>query len=724
MSRGAIACAALAAALALVPAASAQAPAPEGFREETSVVVVEVPVQVVQDGKPVRGLTAENFEVWDGKVRRAVTSVEVVDLAATAAGGRPAPIPPAARRNLLLLFDLAFTSPNSLQKSEAAARQLLARGLHPQDLVGVAFYTPAHGVVMPVGFTSDRRQVERVLDALAVLLRRDVEAAERQRQQAVESGERDPLGITAPDFRAIVRGLGSLAGWEMSLAGETLTWITEGSGRKLDLFLAGTLADMNAITTPFVTQGRRSQIAALSENFAVMARLMREVEGRKTLVFFSDGFDDQLIMGDDVESASMAGGGELLGNAGAMGDLNRMLEEFRRSGWVIHTVEPFGVSGKWDPTGIGSEGMFYLAKETGGTFFNHSNDLGEAMGRLLEASSLTYVLTFSADEVPTDGAFRKLRVELKGVPRGARAVHRAGYSAPLPPAQQRAPERRFVAAEMIVAGEAHAEIPVAVLAIPFAGEAGAERGYVPVVVEVDGAALAAEKTAEGLGLELYGYVFDGEGRVQDFFAQQLQLDAERSATAAGGRLRFVADLAVPPGEHELRLLVRGAASGRTTLAVVPLAVPDPLRIAKRLLPPFFVAAEEGTLTLREAGAEAEEAEYPFRLGAQPFVPAPRPRLAAGEETRLFLSAYHLRDGDLRVSGRVLAADGTPIAGGVLTGVGRLKGEGDLARVLATFRPEGLAPGDYRLEVTLAEPSGAAVKATAPFAVVAQARRDG
>ncbi|MGH9363491.1 MAG: hypothetical protein ACRD2T_16395, partial [Thermoanaerobaculia bacterium] len=133
--------------------------------------------------------------------------------------------------------------------------------------------------------------------------------------------------------------------------------------------------------------------------------------------------------------------------------------------------------------------------------------------------------------------------------------------------------------------------------------------------------------------------------------------------------------------------------------------------------PFFIAAEAGTLTLREAGPAAAEAAYPFRLGEQPFVPAPRPRLLPDEETRLFLTAYHLVDGALRVSGRVLAADGSPVAGGVLTGLGRLKGEGDLARVLATFRPSGLPPGDYRLEVTLAEPGGAAVKATAPFRVV-------
>jgi hypothetical protein len=275
-------------------------------------------------------------------------------------------------------------------------------------------------------------------------------------------------------------------------------------------------------------------------------------------------------------------------------------------------------------------------------------------------------------------------------------------------------ERRFAPADLVVAGEERAEIPVAVLATPF--EETEERGYVPVVVEIDGAALAAEKTAEGAALELYAYAFDGEGRVQDFFAQQLRLDPERAAAAGAAGVRFVGDLRLPPGEHELRLLVRGGASGKTTLDVIALDVPTPQRVAKRLLPPFFVAGGDSALTVREAGADAAGTGYPFRLGEQPFVPEADPELAAGEEVRLFVAGYHLATGDLRVSGRVLAADGKPVAGGVLTGVGRLTAGDGLDRVLATFRPEGLAPGAYRLVVTLIEPRGGSLSASAPFRV--------
>ena len=51
------------------------------FVESTQVVVVEVPVQVIRNGEPVRGLTAEDFEVWDGREKQTLTGFEAVDLA-------------------------------------------------------------------------------------------------------------------------------------------------------------------------------------------------------------------------------------------------------------------------------------------------------------------------------------------------------------------------------------------------------------------------------------------------------------------------------------------------------------------------------------------------------------------------------------------------------------------------------------------------------------------
>src|SRR5581483_883221 len=48
------------------------------FTESTATVVVEVPVQVVRDGQPVRGLTKDDFQVYDGRRQQTITGFDVV----------------------------------------------------------------------------------------------------------------------------------------------------------------------------------------------------------------------------------------------------------------------------------------------------------------------------------------------------------------------------------------------------------------------------------------------------------------------------------------------------------------------------------------------------------------------------------------------------------------------------------------------------------------------
>ena len=83
-----------------------------GFEDETTVMVVEVPVNVHVDGGAVRGLTRDDFVIKEGRREWPLVGFEVVDLAAGTATRRaeevtePEPVPIAARRHFLLLFDL------------------------------------------------------------------------------------------------------------------------------------------------------------------------------------------------------------------------------------------------------------------------------------------------------------------------------------------------------------------------------------------------------------------------------------------------------------------------------------------------------------------------------------------------------------------------------------------------------------------------------------------
>jgi VWFA-related protein len=128
--------------------------------ERVTVSLVEVPVTVVDgSGNPVRGLTAENFQISDDRGKRALASFEAIDFAT--AGAK---IETAARRNFLLLFDLSTASRNKLNRAQKAARAFVTAQAHPSDLFAVGTIDAERGFRMVTAFTSDRALIGEALD--------------------------------------------------------------------------------------------------------------------------------------------------------------------------------------------------------------------------------------------------------------------------------------------------------------------------------------------------------------------------------------------------------------------------------------------------------------------------------------------------------------------------------------------------------------------------------
>ena len=135
-------------------AALAQVPS---VKETISVHVVEVPVTVVdRDGNPVRGLTQENFQVFDDSKRQTLTSFDAIDFASREVLQATSPLNPAARRTFLLLFDLTYSSPVGRTRAQEAALDFIARGLSRRDMAAVGTIDVDRGFRLVTSFTTDR----------------------------------------------------------------------------------------------------------------------------------------------------------------------------------------------------------------------------------------------------------------------------------------------------------------------------------------------------------------------------------------------------------------------------------------------------------------------------------------------------------------------------------------------------------------------------------------
>lgn len=675
----------------------------QSFEEQSEVVAVEVPVNVVgRDGEPVRGLTAADFEVFDGGRRQTITHFEVVDLEALGAAPRAAlteELAGTARRHFLLLFDLSFSTPTSVLRARLAARDFLLNDLHPSDLAAVATFSLEQGPKLVITFTSDRAQLARAVDTLGM-------------RRAFDAQRTDPLQFLIEPGLADVGGGGTDASSDSA-----------GIRAQRDQMLNEHLQALSFAAEKSERIFETGRISSYSRALADVARTLNVVKGRKHVLFFSEGFDSRLMLGrptteadaDSDNQSIMAGrsynvdNDARYGNTSLQNDLNRMLEEFRRADCVIQAVDIGGLRATGDARdrsrASGEEALFFLANETGGELFKDANNLREPLGRVLAHTSVTYLLSFQRSDLKHDGSYRRLRVKAE-LPPGARLSHRSGYYAPRPFKELHPLERNLLAAQGIAEAEQRRDVDLNVLLAPF--RATEQQAYVPVIIEAGGASLLAGHKGDKLNVEFYTYVSDAQGRMRDFFTQMvaLELGKGRRAIAEGG-VKYYGHFDLAPGEYLVRVLVRNSDTGRTGVHTVPLSVPAYSLAQPVLLPPFFMEDRQRWILVREKNGDGQQASvvYPFTLAGEPYVPAARPVLGEGDKARLCLVAYNLGQGDVSLTSHVTDSDGRTSDGGRLAMVERTPtGIQGLDKLVATFEPFGLGAGDYVLRVAVKDPT--------------------
>ncbi len=675
------------------------------FEGTARVVEVQVPVNVVgKDGDSIRGLTVDDFEVFDGGKRREIIGFEVLDLALIEPGQTRTEVdravPASARRHFLLLFDLSFSNPNLIIRAREAAREFVLEHLHPTDLVAVAMHSVESGARILVTFTPDRAQVARAIDTLGA-------------PRLSELAQRDPLLFLIDDPNAS----GFAASSEIAdLVNDQPTNVLQESVSAHIRVIGRQIAKMERSFS-------RGRISSWSRSMGELARFMDSVRGRKHVVYFSEGFDGQLLLGkqpsaDDAElqqdMRNIQGGqiglidtDDIYGNVGLQNEMARMLEEFRRADCVIQAVDISGlradVAAVERIRNVGQDALFYIANDTGGELYQDVTDFGADLARVLRKSEVTYLLTFEAADVTADGSYRRIKVKTT-FDGGAKLTHRQGYYAPRPFEELHPLEKSLMAADVIAKATSEDQLDLNVLAAPFRADAEA---YVPVIIEVGGDKLLWEHRDDEMQVEFYAYVTDDRGTMRDFFTQMVTLDLSRGRTAlARTGLKYYGHMDLAPGDYLLRVLVRNSKTGRTGSESLRLSIPQFGLARPFVLPPFFLEGGREWLLVRERDqAYQRTVVYPFTINGDPYIPAAVPSLRGDDPARLCLVAYNLGDGIVEVNARVLAENGEPVEGGRLALVERtVTGIAGLDKLLATFSPQGLGAGRYTLLVDVLEPA--------------------
>jgi VWFA-related protein len=680
----------------------------EVFQDIVDVVEIQVPVNVIdKNGEPIRDLSAEDFEIFDGKKRQEVTGFRVVDLDVIQSDmtrrEMELAVPAAARRHFLLLFDLSFSTPTSILRARQAARDFVLESLHPTDLAAVVVFEAEWGPRLIITFTPDRVQLARAIDTLG-----------GARWMMAGRNNIDPLRFMVPDLAP-----GSSPG-----ISDPLPMSPSDPNSRDEALAAATFRAVGKLMSDTEKSYEAGRVASWATSMESLAQLLDSVKGRKHVIHFSEGFDGRHFLGrkpdpndpsyredrSNIEWGQywMVDSNDLYGNTSLQNAMAQMVEEFRRADAVIQAVDISGLGSDSEAAerakSTTQSAMFYIANETGGELFEDANNFGPELEQVLRHTAVTYVLTFQPDEMDFDGEFHKLRVKAD-LPQGGRVFYRRGYYAPRPYNDLDPLEKQLLASDAIAAAEPRKDVGVKILATPF--KASAETAYVPVIIEIDGNSLLHGQDGDSVAAEIYTYVSDSEGQMLDFFTQLVSLDVSRGKESfIQGGVKYYGQLFLEPGDYMVRVLIRNSLTGRTGVETVGVAVPSYESQPAVILPPLFLEPQDRWVLVREnrEGADQGTVVYPFTVNGEPFIPAANPRVEQRGQIDVCLIAYNLEDSSLDLAAEVFDSDQQPIEGGSFVLVERtITGISGQDKLLGRFRPEGLEAGEYTVQFSLNDP---------------------
>lgn len=404
--------------LAASPVALAQpsvepAPAAESFDEVISVEVVNVEVRVTdRQGRPLRGLTREDFRLFEDGDPVEIEYFSVFEGPATGpeeepaaeappTGGEPPEDRSAAREPLrmVLFLDQAHMHPSNRARVIPGLEQFIDETLQPEDQVMVVDHDRRLRLRRP--FTTDRSEI------LAGI------------REVAEAGTFNLHGLSARR--------------------DALRELAEGVGGCDEVELLDALSHLRGYASWLQSEAERSLAAVRT-----LIGTLRGLPGQTVLVYVSDGMEQQPAgdLFEELETACPLGSlRAAIAGEGHNWNLTPALERLAAySNTHRVTLYPF------DSAGLRADGdselggtsslraqrmrtasmqgsLFFLGDETGGKAILNANRIAPELARVVDDAATFYSLGFTPDH-QGDGRVHRIRVEMRDRPAG---VHQVRY---------------------------------------------------------------------------------------------------------------------------------------------------------------------------------------------------------------------------------------------------------------------------------------------------------
>ena len=404
------------------PQRNAQPTAP---RTNTQPVIVDIAAED-KDGHPVHGLKSEAFRVTEDETPQTILQFEEHSSLAPVQQPRalPAmspgtftdftPLPPDGTLNILL-FDALNTPTND---PSFMLHQLQQYVTHANPKARLAIFGLANRLILLQGFTSNPNTLKSILNHQLI-----------------------------PRSAALLHRPGTAAAGQQKLSA------TVNTNAPSTAQLAANLQQFEAQTASMETDLR---VPFTLDAFNTLAHYLSAFPGRKNLIWFSGTFPINLLAAPALKDLTPAAA-EL-----DQKEFREATDLLSRARVAVYPVDARSMMGESTPAPVSSvhghaakpvkysedlkkfsttktavhSAMNALATETGGSVFDNSSNLADAVANVLDVGANYYSLLYTSTNDQQNGAYRKIHVSLTGnaAARAPLLAYRQGYYAQGPAA--------------------------------------------------------------------------------------------------------------------------------------------------------------------------------------------------------------------------------------------------------------------------------------------------
>lgn len=519
------------------------------LRHDAAAIVKLIAVRVLgPDGRPVAGLSKEDFKLFEDGQPKTITEFEAHALTPAGMAMAPAPSPEGAAagraagamiRKLFLFFDQQASDREGKDKAKAAALQFVETQIRPGDEVAVLGWYTASGFYIREYLTTD-------LDKIRAALKGPTEVPPRAGEAIIVSADAEDMGIEDSGARRNVR-----EAMEATIEANGFSLSREGRPR-----LVGAVPGSSAFA-------RADFVPRLAE----IAEIFKTIPGHKSLIIFT-----ARNMGPDAERL-----GRLFGAAGTA------VYAVNTQDWKMG---PFGTKFKYIWT---DHSLKNLAAASGGSYFADINNAAGIARDVQELSGNYYVVGYYVQD-SREGTFHKIRVEVDRP--GTRVLVQDGFSDSKPFDVMTDFEKDIHLLDLLWSETPPSSLPPLPVDPLLLRAEGTAQGCFLTRWEV-----GAKTGPPAAPVEVFALLRDEKG------GMLFSLKCEVDLTPYGGRaVHAYLSRPLPVGSNELRLVIRDLVNGDSWVSRSRLDVPALSDSSIRL----------GSPLLFEDGPAAEYLRLPTR----------------------------------------------------------------------------------------------------------------